>query len=197
MVRNPGIAPPAITPEQFANMFLLNLAWLAAIAPLCFAAWELGSQRTAARRGGYPMLAGFRDVFRIAFGEGLSASDVAAFDRPPRDQPAAALAMAAGAAVLMPAFFLSFVPPLRTTGGVTWLGGAGLLFGIIVYCHRRAIAYIEQEPGRWDVFRQYRLLNPARYQPAGRHFVRIQILASVALPVWWLLGGILALGIQR
>lgn len=197
MLTHRGGVPPAITPERFGSMFLMNLAWLAGIAPLCFAAWELGSQRTAARRGGFPMLAGFRDVFRIALGEGLSAADVASFDRPPRDRPGLALAMAAGAAVLMPAFFLTFVPPLRTPAGLAWVGGAGLLMGVIVYCHRRAIAYIDQEPGRWDMFRQYRLLNPARYQPAGRRFVRIQILASVVLPVWWLLGGMFAMGMMR
>jgi hypothetical protein len=35
--------------------------------------------------------------------------------------------------------------------------------------------------------------NPARYEPAGRRFVRWQIAASVLLRVWWLVGGAFAL----
>lgn len=83
----------------------------------------------------------------------------------------------------------SFSPDLRTTRALLWLGVTGLLFGSAAYCRRRAMAYLRQEPSRWDMFREWRLLNPARYDEQGRVFVRWQIVASVLLPVWWLGGG--------
>ncbi len=36
--------------DAFASQFLTALLWMAAASPLLFAAWEIGSQHTAARR---------------------------------------------------------------------------------------------------------------------------------------------------
>lgn len=58
-----------------------------------------------------------------------------------------------------------------------------------MYCRRRAIAYIRDEPNPWDVFREWRLLNAGRFDEPGRPFVRWQIRLMVVLPFWWL-GGV-------
>ena len=182
---------PLPTHERFMRAWFTNLFWVLGCAPLAFASWELGRQRVAARRLGYAGLVGLRDVWRVAFGEGLSAREQATFDRPPRDRPGVALALGAAMALVVPAFFSLAAPPLRTPSALLWLGVTGLLVGTIFYCHRRAMAYLVDEPGKWDVFRQYRLLNPGRYAEAGRRFVRLQIALSMLLPVWWLVGGVL------
>ena len=60
--------------------------------------------------------------------------------------------------------------------------------GTTVYCRRRAMAYLRDEPtSSW--FREWRLLNPERYEERGRVFVRWQIAATILLPIWWLGGG--------
>jgi hypothetical protein len=97
--------------------------------------------------------------------------------------------MAAVFAVLVPTFFLSALPELRNTRGVVWVVGAGIAMGAGVYFNRRAIAYLNEEPRYWGILRQFRLLNPRRYQPAGRIFVRGQIISAVFLAFWWLVVG--------
>jgi hypothetical protein len=97
--------------------------------------------------------------------------------------------MAAVFVVLFPTFFLTAMPGLRTARGVIWLVGAGAAMGAGVYFNRRAIAYLQEEPRYWDILRQFRLLNPRRYQPAGRIFVRGQLISMVVLAFWWLVVG--------
>ena len=46
-----------------------------------------------------------------------------------------------------------------------------------------------EEPRLRDPFREWRLLDPARYDAPGRVFVRWQIAATVVLPIWRLGGG--------
>jgi hypothetical protein len=170
----------------FSSNLATAFIWSLATLPLLFAAWEIGRQHTASRRLGTGFLLGLRTVVRLALGRGPSAETIADFERAPGDNPRAAVAFGTGTAVLAPLFFLSFLPPLRTMPGVLWLLGAGVLMGLTVYGHRRAAAYLSNEPGRWDLFRPYRLLNPARYSPEGRRFVRLQIIATVTLAFWWL-----------
>jgi hypothetical protein len=176
-------------PDAFASQFLTALLWMAACTPLIFAAWELGRQHTSARRLGFELWVGLRDVVRHAFGLPLTAEQSDAYVRPPRDKPGLALALGGAAGLFFPAFFLALTPPLRTQNGLLWLLGAGFLMGSVVYCHRRAVGYLVEEPGRWDLLRHYRLLNPNRYAPAGRTFVRWQLIGMLALMLWWLVGG--------
>lgn len=98
-----------------------------------------------------------------------------------------------GVGVMVPTFFMSFLPNLRTAAGAIWLGGAGILLGSMMYCQRRASAYLTDEPRYFDLFRQYRLLNPNRYEERGRPFIRAQIVCVVILTIWWLGGGGIAL----
>jgi hypothetical protein len=104
-----------------------------------------------------------------------------------------ALLLGLGVALLVPLFFLSLFPAFRSATGLLWLGGAGFLMGLAAYGHRRAAAYIAEEPNPGDLFRPWRLLNPARYEATGRPFVRLQIAAAVLLAPWWLAGPLWAL----
>ena len=183
-------SPRSVAPAS-STAFETGLLWLVSISPLIFAAWEIGRQHTAARRLDYGLLVGLREVVLRAVGrDSVTALDAreAAFSRPPRDNPVAALALAALVAIGVPVFFASFSTGLRTLPALVWLIGAGLLMGAATYCRRRAMAYLRDEPGRWDVFGQWRLLNPARYESAGHVFVRWQIVATVLMPIWWLGG---------
>lgn len=175
----------------FASAFVTALLWVTASGPLLYAAWEIGREHTAARRMNAEVLVGLREVVRRARGSASRDADAAAaeFARPPRDNPRAALAWGASVAVGLPAFFALGMPPLRTPGGALWLGVTGLLFGANIYCGRRAAAYLQEEPGRWDVFRAWRLLSPARYAEPARRLVRWQRVLAVLIPVWWLAGG--------
>lgn len=49
-----------------ADAMLTAGLWLAAVAPLIATAWALGAEHTAARRLGYPLLVGFREVVERA-----------------------------------------------------------------------------------------------------------------------------------
>jgi hypothetical protein len=40
------------------------------------------------------------------------------------------------------------------------------------------------------MFRQWSLLSTERYEPAGRPFVRAQIVCMILLPIWWLGGAV-------
>ena len=186
-----------VTQAEIQAGWVTGLIWMIAIAPLAFAAWEIGRHHTAGRRFDTSWLIGLRTVVRLALGDDMPPQILADFDRPARDDPRKALALGAATAIFFPVFFLTFVPFVRTPLGVLWLLGAGVLFGTTVYGHRRAAAYLLDEPGRWDLFRQFRLLNPARYDPAGRRFVRLQIIASLAIPFWWLGVGAFVLSRQQ
>jgi hypothetical protein len=119
-------------------------------------------------------------------------ASVEAFTRPPKDRLWVALLLGLMVAAIVPAFFMSSLPTLRTAAGMIWLGGAGVIMGTMMYCQRRASAYLIDEPRYFDLFRQYRLLNPQRYEEPGRRFVRAQIVLLVVLPIWWLGGGSIA-----
>jgi hypothetical protein len=179
------------------NEFVTGLLWLLSIAPLFFAAWEIGSQHTAARRLNYELLVGFREVLRRALGRDSAASADAravAFTQSPSDRPIAAAALGALVAIGLPVFFASFSPDLRRPGALTWLGVMGLLMGFATYCRQRAMAYLRDEPARWDFFREWRLLNPGRYDVGGQVFVRWARVAVVIAPFWWLGGGVFIVG---
>jgi hypothetical protein len=130
-----------------------------------------------------------RDVFFLAVGRELGPQNQ--LESPPsrKDRPMLALAIAAVFAAAVPTFFLRVAPDLRTTRGVVWLVGAGISMGADVYFGRRAMVYLNEEPRYWDFLRTFRLLNPKRYQPAGRIFVRGQIISFVFLAFWWLVVG--------
>lgn len=180
--------------QEFWYHFLTAVIWVVGVAPLLFASWELGRQHTAARRTGYDVAVGMVEVFRIALRGEPSPGLAEAFALPPRDKPLMAAALGAGIALVLPAFFWSSAPPVRTPRGAIWLIGAGLLMGLNVYANRRAAAYLSDEPRGWDLFLQWRLMNPERYDARGRPFVRLQWVATVGLILWWLIGGALVLG---
>ena len=194
-VRERG-APQAVDMRDY---FATVILWIVSILPLSFAAWEISREHTAARRFNYGAIVGLREVVRRAIGRespAMAAQRAAEFARPPRDNPTAALVWGAAIAALVPVFFASFARELRTPGGLVWLGVTGMLMGAATYCRRRAMAYLLDEPRRFDLFREWRLLNPSRYTEAGRVFVRWQIAASLLLPVWWLGGGVVIMSQQ-
>jgi hypothetical protein len=172
-----------------AGYWAWTLICTASTLPLFFAAWELGRTKRGARLVGYEVIAGLRDVFVLAIGRELTVENPLESNRRPKDRPGLALAIAAPFGVIVPTFFLVAMPELRTTRGVVWLVGAGAAMGTGAYFHRRAVAYLEEEPRYWGILRQFRLLNPKRYEPAGRIFVRGQLISFVVLLVWWLVIG--------
>jgi hypothetical protein len=172
-----------------ADYWTWTLICAASTLPLFFAAWELGRTNRGARLLGYEAIAGLRDVFLLAIGRELTVENRLESNRPPKDRPGLALAIAAAFGVFVPTFFLVAMPELRTARGVVWLVGAGAAMGTGGYFHRRAVAYLEEEPRSSDILRQFRLLNPKRYEPAGRIFVRGQLITFVVLLVWWLVIG--------
>ncbi len=189
----PGGAPPT-DPGAFADGAVTALLWLAAFAPLMYAAWEIGREHTAARRLNYTGIVGLREVVRRALRTEHSyesQENEAVFARPPRDDPRVALLWGVIPVVTVPAFFSMMMPELRTPRALVWLGVAGILMGGFAYCRRRAVAYLVDEPGRLDLFRGLRLLDPERYESRGRVFVRWQIAFVALLPLWWLGGGML------
>jgi hypothetical protein len=178
--------PPEAAAEAFDSTFSTALIWSLSTLPLVLTAWVLGRRHTAARRLNYELLVGIREVFRLARGREPSSSDLEAFARPPRDRPGVAALFGLLVALLVPAFFMAASPFLRTPAAMGWLSGAGILMGGTMYCHRRASAYLVDEPAAFDLFRPYRLLNPRRYDEPGRPFVRAQIVLVILLPIWWL-----------
>jgi hypothetical protein len=177
--------------ENDSEMFLTAIVWLLAIGPLLLLAYDLGSQHIAARRLGTSIWRGLRESWRVAWQRTHPAEMAADFAVTPDDDVAAAVLQGVAVGAMPLALFLGAIPSLRTVGGVVWIGGAGVLFGIITYCHRRAAAYLRDDPGSWNMFRQWSLMNVDRYEPAGRRFVRAQIVCTIILPIWWMGGGIL------
>jgi hypothetical protein len=185
--------------DSSADAMLTAGLWLGAVAPLIATAWALGAEHTAARRLGYSLLVGLGEVVERARGRRPAGQPrVESFALAPKDNPRTALVWGIAVAVFVPLFFGAFGgSDLRTPLAVAWLGGTGLLMGGMMYCHRRAIAYIRDEPSPWDVFREWRLLNASRYDEPGRLFVRWQIRLMAVLPFWWLGGGTLVLSMTR
>jgi hypothetical protein len=190
-------SPGSPIPETaFRDGMIMNLIWLAAIAPLSFGAWDLGRHHVAGRRLNYAFLVGLRDVVRIAFGT-KPAEAVAAYARPARDRPGQALLIGVAVAIVVPALFLSAAPFLRSGPAAAWLAGTGVIIGSVAYAQRRAAAYLRDEPGRWNPLRQYQLMNPARYEPGGQPFVRWQLAGTLLLMVWWIGGGVFVLSLPH
>lgn len=182
-------APPK---DAFAEDMTTAFIWLACIAPLLYASWEIGRQHVRGRRLGHALLVGVVSVFRIALRGELAPAQARAFAGAPSDRVSRAALWGGAVGVLVPAFFLTAAPSLRTSRAVLWLCVAGALIGGGEFFRRRAVAYLRDEPR--DLFRTYRLFNPARYEPRGRVFVKLQIVVMVALAVWWLAGGAFLLG---
>jgi hypothetical protein len=175
-------------------MFLTAFLWLAFIAPLVLLAYDLGSQHTEARRFNTTVWRGLRETWRVAWQRPHLHEMAADFSERPDDDPASAAVYGVAIGAMPLAMFLGFMPDLRTGPGVVWIGGASLLLAVTAYCHRRAAAYLVDDPGRWNMFRQWSLLNISRYEPAGHPFVRAQQVCMLLLPVWWMGGGIMLMG---
>ena len=179
---------------DLSSLFSTAVLWLVFISPLLLLAYDLGVQHTEARRLNTSIWRGLRESWRVAWQRPRLDEMAAEFAESPDDDVSAAVLQGITAAALPLAVFLSALPTLRTVAGVIWVGGAGVFFGITAYCHRRAAAYLRDDPGGWSMFRQWSLTNSERYEPAGRPFVRAQIVCMVLLGVWWLGGFILVLG---
>jgi hypothetical protein len=110
-------------------------------------------------------------------------------DRLPEDNPQRAVLSAVGSAASFAAFFMLASPDLRNGLGAGWVLGAGAILGAMVYCHRRAAAYLRDDSGPRDILQFFRLLNPARYEVAGQGFVRWQRIELGLFALWWLIGG--------
>lgn len=175
--------------EPFDGIFGTGALWILSTLPLTLTAWTLGRGHTAARRLNYELIVGIREVIRGALGREPSPAESEAFARPPKDRAGVALFLGGAFALLVPTFFMAFAPELRTRAGAIWLSGAGMLMGTMVYCQRRASAYLLEEPRNFDFFREFRLLNPNRYAAPGRRFVRVQLACMLTFAFWWLGGG--------
>jgi hypothetical protein len=85
---------PPNDPGALVDLAETALLWLAALAPLVYAAWEIGREHTAARRLNYTGIVGLREVVRRALRADHayeSRESAADFARPPRDDPRVAL----------------------------------------------------------------------------------------------------------
>lgn len=184
----PGATPP---PADFPVGDLLGFVLF---APLLFLAYDLGSQHTTARRLGTAVWRGFVECWRVAWTRVDPRDRAYDFDQAPDDDSITAILMGFGVAAMFPTIFLTAAPPLRTTRGIVWLVGAGVIMGIMAYCYRRAAAYLKDDPSPWNFFRGWSRLNPERYSPEGRVFVWIQIVGMLVMMVWWLGGGALMIG---
>jgi hypothetical protein len=185
---------PMRPPPDPGALFTTGLLWLAFVSPLLLLAYDLGAQHTEARRFNTSVWRGLRESWRVAWQRVRLDEMAEEFAQRPEDDVMMAILYGITGAAMPPALFLGVMPTLRTERGVIWVGGAGVLFGVATYCHRRAAAYLRDDPGTWSMFRQWSLLNPDRYEPDGRPFVRAQILCAFALAVWWLGGGVFLIG---
>jgi hypothetical protein len=181
-------------PSDFDSLFVTAGLWLGFVAPLLFLAFDLGMQHTEARRLNTSVWRGIRETWRVAWQRADINEMAQEFAATPDDDISVAVLQGVGMALLPPVVFLGLAPPLRTVPGVIWIGGTGILFGVMAYCQRRAAAYLRDDPSGWSMFRQWRLLNPARYEPAGRPFVRALVVCVFLLPFWWLGGGAFVIG---
>lgn len=177
---------PGSTPESFERAFVTGLLWVVSVAPLALLSYDLGSQHKEARRFGTGFWRGLAETWRVAWFGRNAAEMQEDFSEAPDDDLTGAVILGVARGALPVALFLSFVPTLRTPLGIAWVSGAGLLIGAIACGHRRAAAYLIDEPGRWSAFRQWSLLNPSRSAPEGRRFARFQVALSVLLALWWL-----------
>jgi hypothetical protein len=180
------LAPGRQAAEPDARIWITNLTSIALLLPLGILAFHLGAQSQSARRLDLVLWKGIASAWRLAW-TGRGPSSLAAdYARPVRDDVRAAWLRGLFWGAFPIAFFLGVAPPLRTPGGVVWIVGAGVLFGIIGYCRRRAAAYLRDVPRLFDPFREWKLLSSRRYEPEGHPFVRAQQVCSILLPLWWL-----------
>lgn len=182
------------SPSNFNWNFATGLIWVAGIGPLVYLAWELGNQKTAARREGFAPFAGFGPVLRIALTGSLPAEESAEAQLPLRDRPVRAFVLGTLWGAFSGSLPLVALPFLRQPKGVAFCVGIGVFVGAVLYSHLRAGAYLVDEPEARDPFREYRLLNPQRYEPAGRWLVVFRIVVTVLAMLWMLVGGPLLLG---
>lgn len=185
------------TSEQPASSFNRNFAtgliWVVGIGPLFYLARELATQMPATRRAGFSAFAGLGSLVRIALTGDPPEGESAPAHLPPRDRPVRTLVLSALWGALSGSLPL-LVPFLRHPKGLVFCAGIGLLVGAALYGYLRAGAYLVDEPEPRDPFREYRLLNPRRYEPAGRWLVVFRIVATVLAMLWMLVGGALLLG---
>jgi hypothetical protein len=178
-------------PPNPGPLVATGLLWVVFLAPLLLPAYDLGVQHTEARRFNTSIWRGLRETWRVAWQRPRLDEMAEDFAQRPEDDVSMAVLYGFTAATLPFALFLGAMPMLRTARGVIWVGGAGVLLGVIAYCHRRAAPYLRHDPGAWSLFRQWSLLNAGRYEPAGRRLVHVQLVCSLLLVIWWLGGGIL------
>jgi hypothetical protein len=166
--------------------------WLSMV-PLTLAARNLARRRAEASSAGGSFISGIRDVWRLALGGDPRIEHAAVVHRPPTDRVWVAAVWGICTAIAMPVLFMSLAAQLRTQPAMIWLWSSGALMGAATYCERRGGAYLVDIPPPFGLFRQFRLLNPARYSEPGRPFVRAQMALAVLMPIWWLGGAVWAL----
>ena len=188
--RQPLQQPPADPGPLFGT----GLLWLVSIGPILLLGYELGAQHTQARRLNTTIWRGLRESWRVAWQRPRLDEMAQDFAEAPDDDVTMAILQGCVAAVLPLALFLGVLPNLRTARGVVWVGGAGLLIGVATYCHRRAAAYLRDDPGAWSLLRGWSLLEAGRYDARGRPFVHAQIVCMIILAIWWLGGFALLMG---
>lgn len=173
-----------------------TLVWLGSVLPLLVLSIRLGVRSESARRLDLVVWKGLVAAWRLAWADAEPSDLADEFARPPEDDVAAAWRWGVVVGLTPLVLFLGLIETLRTTAGFVWVGGAGVLFGIASYNRRRARAYLRDEPGLFDPFRQWKLLSLARYDPAGHRFVQAEIICALILPIWWLGVGALVIGRQ-
>ncbi len=182
----PGTSPANVGDPT--DLFLTGVLYLVFLLPLLLLAYDLGSQSVEARPIGTSTWVGLRESWLLAWRHPDLNEMAAEFAEPPRDEPGAALVYGILVAAAPITLFLQVMPALRNGPGILWIGGAGAFMGIAAYCYRRAAVYLRRDPGRWSMTRGWSLLNPNRYEAAGRPFVSVQIACTILLPIWWLYG---------
>src|SRR3989441_9092570 len=171
--------PPPADPGA---LFTTGLLWLVFVSPLLLLAYDLGAQHTEARRFNTSVWRGLRESWRVAWQRVRLDEMAEEFAQRPEDDVMMAILYGISGAAMPPALFLGVMPTLRTERGVIWVGGAGVLFGVATYCHRRAAALLPADPRPWGLFLQGGVLNPARDDADGRPFVPPQTVWAVRLP---------------
>lgn len=189
VVRNPAGSPPLDPWTLFHTAVLVSVF----LAPLTHLAWELGVQHATARRLNTVVWRGLVEMWRVAWAGRMPVEMAGAFAKRPEDLPTVAVVTGIGTAIGIFALLMTFLARTHTSALVVWIGGASVLFGIITYCHRRAAAYLQDDPRGFSSFRSWSPLNPERYDPEGRSFVRFEIACAAVLAIWWMGGAIVVL----
>lgn len=180
-----------ISQQDFFAMYPYFILSSASWIPLLIMAWKIRRHENPSEAPQQVIMMGTRDIFLHMIGRTRPHVSTAESQRPRPTKHVKALGLALVTAAGIPGLFLFAGPLPKTPGTIAWLIGAGILFGISVYSQTRASEYLTDAPGRWDFFRNFRLLDPKRYDPAGHKFVRWQLAVTILLPIWWLGGGAL------